>query len=318
MKLDRREGAGDGGSDRRLARSLTAAMAAVSLLLPAACGRASSKSPENETIGLVEEAVGFSTEGMLARRARAEYIVRDCMKAQGFEYVPVDPVAQRAELLGAAHLSDEDFEKQFGYGITTLYEQRRAQRKKLGPNEAIRARLSEAERAAYDRALWGDHPDANFDEVLDTGDFTRLGGCTKQAADQVFGGGEIVRTIQQKLDELDNAILADSRMVEVVKKWSECMREAGYPGLTEQDEVDTVLKKKLDAIVGPADSPGDAEPGYDKAALAALQREEVAMVASDVACENRYITPVETKVRAEYERDFREKNADLLTKVPRP
>lgn len=45
------------------------------------------------------------------------------MKAQGFDYVPVDPRAQRAALVGTADLSEEDFDKQFGYGITTLYEQ---------------------------------------------------------------------------------------------------------------------------------------------------------------------------------------------------
>jgi hypothetical protein len=309
MQPDRLEGVSGGRRfDGVFGRGMIALTAAVSLLIPAACTKASSKA-ESDTNGVVvEEALGFSTEGMLARRARAEYVVRDCMKAQGFEYVPVDPAAQRAELLGGAKVSDEDFEKQYGYGIATLYEQRRAQRKKLGPNEAIRARLSD-----------GDHPDANFDEVLDNGDFTRLGGCTKEAADKTFGGAEIVRTIQQKLDELDNAILADPRMVEVVKQWSNCMREAGYPGLSEQDEVDTVLKKKLEAIVGTGgDKPGDAaEPSYDKAALTALQRDEVAMVSADVTCERKNITAVETKVRAEYERDFREKNADLMTKVPR-
>jgi hypothetical protein len=300
-------------------RGLVAVIAALGLTVSASCSRASSEAKSDEPVGaIVEDVLGFTTEGMLARQARAEVLVRDCMKAQGFEYVPIDPAAQRAELLGAAGVTEEDFERQFGYGITTLYEQRRAQKKKLGPNEAIRARLNEAERAAYDRALYGDHPDATFDKVLDTGDFTQLGGCTREAADKVFGGAETVQTLQKKLDELDEAILADARMVEAVKQWSNCMREAGYPGLSEQDEVDTVLQKKLEAIVGPPDQGGDTEPTYDKAALAALQREEVAMVRADIACERQHITAVEEKVRAEYERDFREKNADLMAKVPRP
>ena len=40
---------------------------------------------------------------------------------QGFEYMPVDPTAARAALTGVSNLSDEDFQKRFGYGIATLY-----------------------------------------------------------------------------------------------------------------------------------------------------------------------------------------------------
>ena len=47
--------------------------------------------------------------------------VAACMKAQGFEYTPVDPVAARAALTGKSNLSDEEFQQQFGYGIATLY-----------------------------------------------------------------------------------------------------------------------------------------------------------------------------------------------------
>ena len=75
------------------------------------------------------------------------------------------------------------------------------------------------------------------------------------------------------------------------------------------------FETQLDAIVGPSTSP---KPDYDRAALAALQREEVQMVHADVACEEQHIEPVETGVRAEYEAEFRKRNADLLNKVPPP
>ena len=66
------------------------------------------------------------------------------MKAQGFDYVPVDPNAAQAALVGAQGMSKEDFEKQYGYGITTLYEQRRKEAV-AGANKAIRDSLSEAD-----------------------------------------------------------------------------------------------------------------------------------------------------------------------------
>ena len=270
--------------------------------------------------GRLEDQVGLSDDAIRLRQANAENLIRDCMKTQGFDYVPVDPNAQQAALVGAPGMSKDDFEKQYGYGITTLYEQRRKQAVS-GPNLALRNSLSEADRKAYDHALHGDDPTATFAEALDSGDYSRLGGCIKSSTDQVFGGADVLQSLSTKLDELDQKIRADARMVKAVREWSDCMRGAGFTGLTEQEEVDAVLKKKLEAIVG---SPGEitalgagAEPDYDHTALAALQREEVAMVNADIKCEDEHVSKVEEKVAVEYESAFREQNAALLAKVPK-
>ena len=77
-------------------------------------------------------------------QAQVETDIAACMKAQGFEYTPVDPAArQAARRPGQA--SDEDFTRQFGYGIATLYGRGTAQ---ADPNARIRQRLSEADRRA--------------------------------------------------------------------------------------------------------------------------------------------------------------------------
>jgi hypothetical protein len=293
---------------------------ALCLLAAAACGFAvlagcGGGDAEAEKVP-IDEQLGLDDEGIVARQAQAENLIRDCMKGQGFDYVPVDPVAQQAALVGTPGMSKEDFEKQFGYGITTLYEQRREQAV-AGPNEAIRDSLGDVERKAYDRALYGDDPTATFAEALDTGDFTRLGGCIKQATDEVFGGTEVLQSLQSKLEELDERILADPRMVNAVSKWSQCMSAEGFDGINQPQEVDQVLQRKLRAIVGSPDGGGaSGEPAYDRAALTALQHEEVAMVTADIGCEKRHISSVEEKVTVEYEAAFREKNAALIAKVP--
>jgi len=290
-------------------RTMCVAVAVVTAFALGACGGGGGSSSGDET---VEEQLGFESAGILQRQISAENFVRDCMKANGFDYVPVDPVAQQADLVGQTGLSDEEFEEQYGYGLTTLYEQR----KKLvdGPNEAIRNSLSDAEKAAYDRTLYGDDPTATFAVALDTGDYSRLGGCVKEATAEVFGGVEVLQSLQEKLDELDDAIIADPRMVEAISGWSSCMRDAGYE-LGDPEQVDVVLLSRLEEIVGP---PGNENPDYDTAALAELQRDEVSMVAADVDCEDQKITPVEEDVRAEYEAAFREENAALLSQVPAP
>jgi hypothetical protein len=266
----------------------------------------------------LEEQLGLGDEGIRLRQANSENLVRDCMKAQGFDYVPVDPNAQQAALTGAQGMSDADFEKQYGYGITTLYEQRR-QLAIAGPNKTIRDSLSEPDRKAYDKALHGDDPTATFYDAIDTGDFSRLGGCLKTATEQVFGGADVLTGLSAKLDELDEKIRADTKMVKAVKEWSACMREAGFDGLEEQEEVDEVLAQKLEEIVGSPEEAAEtgAAPEYDKAALAALQQEEVAMVAADIKCEEEHVEDLEEEVTAEYEAVFREENTSLLSKVPK-
>ena len=281
------------------------------LAVLSACGGGKASAEKN---GTVEEQVGLDEDGIRVRQATVENLVRDCMKAQGFDYVPVDPAAQQAGLTGVAGMSKDDFEKQFGYGITSLYEQRRKQAV-AGPNKAIRDSLSDADRKAYDHALYGDDATATFAEAVDTGDYSRLGGCVKTATDQVFGGADVLSSLSTKLDELDQKIRADARMVKAVREWSDCMREGGYANLADQEDVDTVLKKKLEAIVG---SPGETgTDDYDKAALTALQHEEVAMVTADKKCEKEHVESVEDKVTEEYESSFREENASLLAKVPK-
>jgi hypothetical protein len=267
----------------------------------------------------LEEQIGLDDDGIRLKQTTAENLIRDCMKTQGFDYVPQDPVAQQAALVGGRNMSKEDFEKQYGYGITTLFEQRR-QLAVAGPNKALRDSLSVADRKAYDHALHGDDATATFADALDTGDYSRLGGCIKTATDQVFGGADVLSGLSAKLDELDQKERADARMVKAVKDWSACMRTKGFDGLNEQEEVDAVLKKKLEEIVGsPRDLAGTdgAEAGYDKALLAALQTEEVAMVNADTECENKYVEEVEDKVAEEYEAAFREENTALLSKVPK-
>lgn len=266
----------------------------------------------------LDERLGIELHDASDKERKVENAIQICMKARGFDYVAVDPAARRAALLGATGVSEDTFEERYGYGITTLYEQRRAQA--AGEENArLRAALSEPKRKAYDRALRGDRLDATFDDAVSAGDFTRLGGCTKEAADKVYGGADVRRSLQRGLEELETGILADPRMVKAVTAWSGCMRKGGYQ-LHLPADVDRVLKQKLAAIVGSdpltAAEPG-APPAYDQAALEALQEEEVRMVATDIACEEEHLKAVETSVRDQYEQEFRDQNADLLSRRPR-
>jgi hypothetical protein len=289
------------------------ASVAITAILVAGCGE--DKQSNDEFVEL-EDRIGFSQDGIIERQSRVEGSIQACMKAQGFDYIPVDPFAQRAALTGKARISDEEFIKEFGYGITTFFGKGNEQ---SDPNDGIRKSLSAADRAAYDRALFGDSPGLTFAEAADTDATNELGGCTRQATDQVFGGTAVLASLQRKLDELDERVLEDQRMVKAIEKWAACMSEQGYQ-YEDPEEIDADLLKRFESIVGVgvtagATVPPDAGTSYDKAALAELQREEVKVAQTDDACEKKEITPVEVPVRQQYEAEFQEQNKQLLDRL---
>jgi hypothetical protein len=285
----------------------------VAALLVTACGDEN----KNEAPVELEDTLGFSREGTLELQSRVENQISDCMKRQGFDYVPVDPFAQQQALTGKARLSDEDFTKEFGYGISTFFGRGTQQ---ADPNERIRKGLGTADRAAYDRALGGDNPGVTFTEAVDSGDFTELGGCTKEASDQVFGGAATLTSLVGKLDELDERIIQDQRMVSAIENWAACMRDKGYQ-YEEPDQIDEELTRRFRTVAGSGIRPGatsapaDAGTTVDQAALKTLQGDEVKVANADLGCEKKEIVPVEREVRPQYEKTFRQQNQKLLDRV---
>lgn len=298
-------------------RHLLTAVALTAAIALGACGDEPVAPADRPPVD-VEDQLGFDEAGIIARQSRVETSIRDCMRAEGFEYVPVDPLAQRAAVLGSSRLSDEEFLQQFGYGISTLWGRGRAE---ADPNERLRLALGAADRRAYDRVLWGENPGATFSAAVDSGDFAALGGCTRKATEAVFGGAQVLTQVQGKLDALEERILQDQRMVRAIESWSACVAEAGYR-YEEPEAIDSDLFERMEKIVGPlpgqfATGPaaGEKPRAYSRAKLAKLQQEEVAIARTDHRCELDHITPVEEQVTPQYSEDFRRQNESLISRV---
>jgi hypothetical protein len=292
---------------------MLAAAICVAAVLVGGCG---GEEPPPDTVVELEDQLGFSDTGVLERQSRVEGRIRDCMKLQGFDYVPVDPLAQRAALTGKARMTDEEFLDQFGYGISTLFGRGSPA---SDPNERFRASLGAADGAAYDRALYGESPGLTFADAIDDDAADELGGCTRKATGEVFGGTAVLAAIQGKFDELEERLLQDQRMVRAVERWAACMEKQGF-SYEEPEQIDADLIKRFKDVVGPGTAPGAAAPAdpaatYDKAALAALKRDEVRVARADLACEQEEITPVELEVRPQYEEAFRDRNRRLIEQV---
>jgi hypothetical protein len=288
--------------------------ALIGVVLLAGCGSDPPEKKTSEVGGSIEDQLGFTRKGITAAQAKVENRIAACMKAQGFDYTPADPIAQQAALTGRPNMSDAEFDQQFGYGISTLHDRGNPQ---SDPNERMRASLSGPDKTAYEQALTGGKPDQTFFLAVDSGDFSQLGGCTKTATDEAFGGTELLTTLQRKLDELDESILADQRMVKANEAWTTCMRNATGSSYEDAEAIEDEIRTDFEKIVGGPVTPGQAgtEGNYDKAALADLQRTEVEVANKDIACERKHITPVEDVVRKQKEKVFRDQNAQLLNSV---
>lgn len=263
-----------------------------------------------------ESAFGLDKKSLLARRLKIEALVSTCMKKQGFDYVPLDPsvVVVGGGKFVVTGLSEDEFRKQYGYGFSTTYDLKPATGTSAGvnPNVAIREGLRPSDQKAYDKALNGGSEEGSFANAVFDGDFGKLGGCNKTAAAEVFGGTDALNVVSSTMEEVDKRVSADPQMVKAERDWKDCLASAGFKYAT-SDQIDSHFRDGLKAIVG--STPGST--GYDKAALAALQQEELRTAEADWACELKYKVPVEPKVIAAVEKAYFAANPGLAAKLPK-
>ncbi len=309
---------------------VVAALLALIGSLAACSGKSDNSSTQSAA---VDSPLGLDDATSAVMQTRVEELVNTCMKKAGFAYVPVDPNATKAAITGTSGLTDDEFRRQFGYGISTVFEkvvEISQSSKSVDPNVTYRSGLDPAGQQAFDIALTGGKADVSVSgavEAAKTGDLGGLGGCVEEATTAVFGGANVVSALA-KIEELDSRAEADERLVKARADWANCMRKQGFE-YSEPNAVDVGITEKLAALVGPAAAKAlgeegtfsplvfgtNAIPPYDKAALAQLQAEEIATAEADLDCEEKYVVDVEDKVKAEYVKKFAQENAVLLSKA---
>ena len=279
----------------------------IAALLGAACGGGTRSAPPSGTdpgqtplssfgaggkaTGVIEE-FGMTVAQLVTSIETVESNIASCMRAAGFEYVPIDPVTFRAaqDALGSVPgVTSDEFVAQYGYGITTLPP---AQDFGVGEaNKRIFDGLALADQVAYQRTLLGEDTKATFMVTLEAEDFSPTGGCTGTAVEQVFTPEQLSPTY---LNPLDARVQQDPRMVAARERWSACMHDGGYD-FANQAAVEDELAQRLVAITEGADP--STLTGSAKDALTALQGEERAIALADGDCARRFVDAVEAEVQ---------------------
>jgi hypothetical protein len=302
-------------------------MAAVVLALLAGCG----SSDNGAKAQSFEEALGLDQASMEKREAKVQEAIRQCMKDEGFEYIPDTSGEMRFSFgPGSGPTGDPDFKRTKGYGITTTFgeEPPSARSADSDPNAKIREALSEEDKRAYDIALHG-----QAEEDMKTGgpagggviirreaggdsegpgdggpDFSSMG-CFGKAEKEIPGGPA---ELGSSLKDLFSRFESDPRVVSVNAKWRTCMSKAGYDQFDKQNDIPDYLFDKLQQLTGGADGVIRMGGDVDEDALSALQHEELTIARADDDCDKKVgLTKTSEKIRADLEQRFLDEHPNL-------
>jgi hypothetical protein len=257
--------------------------------------------------GVGKEEFGLTTRQLVQYVEKVETLISECMRAQGFEYVAADFITVKRGM-GADKslpgLSEEEFHDMYGFGISTLYTGQPPQLAtgyspgKVGLGERniqIFKNLSPADQVAYNRALFGENSGATFAVGLETENFSRCGGCTLEAINQVFAPEQLQATFYNPLDALVNK---DPRMKAALRKYVTEMRKQGFD-YNHPDEVEADIRDRLYAITGGGTIPVEAMSPEQRAALRELQDYERRVAVANLKLQEEIFDPVEERIEKE-------------------
>ncbi len=167
--------------------------------------------PPNALVEFLGMAKDEIREFQEAESRLVEERISECMKAEGFDYVP-NPLAMDSLDRARQSLSREEFIDSYGYGID-----QRLSEPVPDPNEEALARMSAEETASFEDALMGHGPEEP--------------GCATQARRQVAEDRSLspaALAIADGLREAFDATNADDRVIDSIRDWAACMAGRGW------------------------------------------------------------------------------------------
>ncbi len=253
------------------------------------------------------EEFGLTPKELVQYVEKVEALISKCMRDNGFQYVAVDYITVRKGMAADKSipgLSEEEFISKYGFGISTLYSGEPPQlatgynpaREGLGErNIQIFKNLSPADQVAYNRALLGENTDATFAVGLETENFSRTGGCTRKAIEQVFNPDQLKATYYNPKDALINK---DPRMKAALRQYAREMRKAGF-NYNHPDEVEPDIRDRLAAFTNGGRLLVEKMSPEQLTALKKLQDYERRVAAMNFKMAEELFDPVEAKIEKE-------------------
>lgn len=266
-------------------RACAAGVVLAALVAVSACTGGAQGQPGSGPDGIGTREFGLTDEQFVDQVERTQSLIASCMKRAGFEYVPVD-IATIERAQGSVRmepgLSSRQFKELWGLSVSTRFDDP-VRTIGLGPNVQIMDRLSPADRVAYELTLFGEQSESDFAWTLDEEDFSRTGGCTREAVAAVFTPEQLSGTYVNPKDTL---VQEDPRVKAAQANWENCMRDAGYNYTGDQDSIIEDFQTRVDALIA-GDDPTTLT-GSRLDALHALQAEEIKASLADRDCQAKH------------------------------
>lgn len=327
-----------------------AGLLAVLLLAVAACGGkddGTSPAASPAVRSPLAELLGYSTDPADQAAELQRYIEQErkvqqaivaCMKQEGFDYVAQDPAA----FMGSSGFDEDiafdskEWAEKYGFGMSTTFGSEGfgspGVTPPTDPNQAYVESLSEAERAAYDKALYGEMP--TFDPT--SADTTAMAsfepsGCDGEARRSTDVTQAFYSEFGDEMQEIYEGIQNDPAIVAAIEQWTSCMAKAGYEYDT-PDQMYEEASKKMEPFYGAGSfggsgsvativtdeqasgAAGDATgitapepPPIDEAKLAEVQAWEKKVAVANWDC-SRDLNRVQQEVSAQREQEFIDAN----------
>ena len=246
----------------------------------------------NRALFQATKGVEISGLDRVDRVAEQELVVADCMRAQGFEYVPEraptyllsdDELRDLYDYAWTLEPESIEFRQEFGYGNSTLLAYTYVLFDIGTANSDIQLELDDAGRRAYELALAGPAGDGGcmqeareqlpFAEPSDSDNFSALYSARRGATEQVAG----------------------SRVfVEAEQVWARCANAQGYdlesPLLLQKyldSMLDEIMRLDLSALETVFDF-SESSSLYHAEDLAAVQAAEIEMALALAPCDAAY------------------------------
>lgn len=232
-----------------------------------------------------------SQQQFLEQERERQTLVAECMAAQGFEYVPIEPgQGMGISSYPGEGLSPAEFTEEYGYGMATLFEEGIVSPEDsefVDPNAETVEAMSETERLAWDTALYGSFEeqspplpagDAGEERATETtvdeatvDESFYGGGCEGEASEAVYAGQEDqFEEFDDLFEDYDERLRSDRRFVDAEAAWVSCMAEEGYDFAEVKDAANSVNERMEEVY-----SSTDPTAGMSEEELAALSPEEL-------------------------------------------
>jgi hypothetical protein len=257
--------------------------------------------------GLGTQEFGMSPRDLTQAIEKSEQLIAQCMREHGFQYIAGNYDTVHAGMAADKTMpgvSEEEFVKRYGFGVSTFYTGKPVQlstdyspaKAGLGDqNVAIFRNLSPADQSAYNHALLGDNLSATLAVVIEIQDLSQAGGCTRKAVEQVFKPDQLKPDYYNPQDALINK---DPRMKAALGYYQREMKKAGFD-YTHPDQIEPDLRTQLNALTEGGKVPLEKMSKEQLDALKKLQVHEIAVARKSFQLQEEVLTPVEERIQKE-------------------